>query len=204
LQKAAPLDVYDAKGLAVQLVTELTGAKVEVRWAGAGGNKLPHLHPRGAAELWVGSTFVGCFGPLHPDVIDELGLGGSVFCVEIDLAALEQLPDKPVARFEPLPKLPAITRDLALETDSSLSAQELLDEIQQSAGELCESVELFDLFVPDSNQPLRRSLAFRIVYRDPKAKSDPDKAKTLTDKEVDSRQERVVEAVRRLGAVLRA
>ena len=74
-------------------------------------------------------------------------------------------------------------------------AGDLESTIRQAAGELCESVQLFDRFsgkgVPDG----RVSLAYHLVFRDPKAATDPDAARTLTDQEVDAPFADVVAAV---------
>ena len=77
--------------------------------------------------------------------------------------------------------------------------------IRQAAGELCESVALFDVFRGGAVPEHHRSLAFHLIYRDPKAASEPDKAKMLTDREVDQRHAEVVKAAtERLGGQLRA
>jgi phenylalanyl-tRNA synthetase beta chain len=85
-----------------------------------------------------------------------------------------------------------------------VSAGAVGDAIREAAGELCESIELFDLFRGGNVPPEYRSLAFHVVYRDPKAATDPDAARTLTDEEVDKRHAAVVDSVRqKFGAVLR-
>jgi phenylalanyl-tRNA synthetase beta chain len=60
-------------------------------------------------------------------------------------------------------------------------------------------VELFDVFAGQGVPEGARSLAYHVVYRDPKATTDPDAARTLTDDEVDKRHEKVKQAVQRLG-----
>jgi phenylalanyl-tRNA synthetase beta chain len=76
--------------------------------------------------------------------------------------------------------------------------------IREAAGELCESLELFDLFRGGGVPEGHRSLAYHLVYRDPKATSDPERARTLTDKEVDDRHAQVVRAAgEQLGGRLR-
>jgi phenylalanyl-tRNA synthetase beta chain len=137
-------------------------------------------------------------GPIHPDVVDALDLGGALQVVEVDLAAIESL-GKPTAKFRPIPRLPAVQRDIALVVDETVPAANLEKEIRDAAGDLCEKVELFDVFAGGAIPAGRRSLAFRVVYRDPKAATDPDAARTLTDQEVEERHERVRVALRRHG-----
>jgi phenylalanyl-tRNA synthetase beta chain len=200
LSKPEPVDVFDAKGHAVELVERLTGRSPETMAMSPSDERgvLAHLHPRGAAWIVVGGVVLGSLGPLHPDVIDALDLGGPAQVIEIDLAAVEML-GKPTPKFRPIPRLPAVLRDIALVVDAAVSSANLEKEIREAAGDLCEKVELFDVFVGGAIPAGRRSLAFRVVYRDPKAATDPDSARTLTDQEVEERHERVRAALRRYG-----
>ncbi len=196
-------DVFDAKGTAVELVERLLNRQALVE-AAAGQDDTRHLHPRGAGYLLVDGQRIGRIGPLHPDVVDALDLDGDAQVIELDVVALEELgAQRP--KFRPIPRLPAVTRDVALVVGTDVRAGQLRSLISEAAGELCESVELFDSFVGGDLPAGHRSLAFRVVYRDPKAALDPDNARTLTDKEVDKAHARAVQqAERAVGATLRA
>lgn len=198
LSKPEPLDVYDAKGLAVQLLLRVTGSEPQVTQG-----KAAHLHPRARAELAIAGTPVGVFGLLHPDVTDALDLDVAVWVVEIDLRALDEV-GRTAAKFRPIPVLPPVTRDLAFVVSEDIAAGDVASAIRQEAGELCESVELFDLFRGEGIAADHRSLAFHLVFRDPKAATDPEHARTLTDKEVDGVSEKVIGAVgKQFGAEVR-
>ena len=152
----------------------------------------------------VEDRIVGSFGPLHPDVADALDLGGGCVVVELDLRALGQVGSRR-PQYKPIPVLPSATRDIALVVSDDIEAGVVGASIREAAGELCESVELFDLFRGQSIPAGHRSLAFHVVYRDPKAATDPEHAKTLTDDDVDRRHKSVVEtAHKKFGATLRA
>ncbi len=201
LEKPTDVDAFDAKGVAVELIERLTGRTSSVGHATGEGTS--HLHPRAAGEVRIEDERVGLFGPLHPDVVDALDLDGPAMIVEVDLEAVERL-GRPRVAFRPIPRLPAVTRDLALVVSDDVSAGDVGRAIAKSGGKLCESVELFDLFRGGSIPDGHRSLAFHVVYRDPKAATDPDDARTLTDKEVDSQHASVVRAVNEeFGATLR-
>jgi phenylalanyl-tRNA synthetase beta chain len=202
LSKPVEVDVYDAKGLAVELVERVTRQKAEVRHQPE-DRRAPYLHPRGAADVLVADQVVGAFGPLHPDVADALDLGGTCVVVELDLRALDRA-GAPVPQYRPIPMLPAATRDIALVVPDEVEAGAVGAAIREAGGDLCESVELFDLFRGGNIAQGQRSLAFHVIYRDPRASTEPDKARTLTDEEVDRRHKAVVEAVHaRFGATLR-
>jgi phenylalanyl-tRNA synthetase beta chain len=202
LTKPSEIDVYDAKGVAVEIVERVSGRRATVAPQPA-DRRAPYLHPRGAGDVRIDGAVVGSFGPLHPDAADALDLGGGCVVVEIDLRALDQAGIR-TPRYQPIPVLPAATRDLAVVVSEDVTAGAVEEAIREAGQELCESVELFDLFrgghVPEGH----RSLAFHVVYRDPKAATAPEEARTLTDEEVDQRHQRVVQTVKqRLGAVLR-
>lgn len=202
LGKAEEVDVYDAKGIAVAIAGGVTRREVTVAHQPP-SRRAPYLHPRAAGDVIVEGRVVGSFGSLHPDVVDRLDVGGPCVIVELDLRALAAIGAR-TPRFRPIPTLPAATRDLALLVHDDVSAGEVAQAIRESALDLCESVELFDIFRGPTIQPDHRSLAFHVVYRDPKAATDPDRARTLTDVEVDQRHQAVIETVsKKLGATLR-
>jgi phenylalanyl-tRNA synthetase beta chain len=196
------VDVYDAKAVALDMVERVTGSTASVRWLGADA-RAAGLHPRGAAEISVRDIVVGRFGPLHPDVVDALDLGGPALVVELDLDELGRV-DKTLPRYRPVPRLPAVTRDLSLVVAADLFAERISEALATAAGELCESIQIVGDFRGGSVPEGRRSLTFRVVYRDPKARSGADDARTLTDREVDAVEKKMVDAARSsFGAELR-
>ncbi len=202
LSKPETVDVFDAKGLAEELVWRLIGRRAEVA-AAPDASEHPALHPRGAGLVLVDGERVGRLGPLHPSVVEALDLGGAVQVVELELALLEAL-GRRAPRYRPIARLPAVTRDLALVVSDDVPSADVATLVRQTAGELCESVELFDLFRGASIPADFRSLAFHVTYRHPLAASAPDSARTLTDAEVDVLHAEVVRSAEaRYGATLR-
>ncbi len=199
LGKVEPLDVYDAKGIAVELLERLTKLPVTVERGAAA-----HLHPRGAATVLVDGREVGRLGPVHPDVLEKLDLDGDCLVIELDLSILADL-TLGAPRFRPIPQLPAVTRDLALVVHEDVAAGTLSDTIRSVAGALCESVELFDLYRGKGLPEDHKSLAYHLVFRDPRAATAPEQARTLTDAEVDACTRNVTDGLKeRHGAVVRA
>jgi phenylalanyl-tRNA synthetase beta chain len=196
------VDVYDAKAIALEMVERVTGSTASVRLLG-GDARAAGLHPRGAAEVSVGGIVVGRFGPLHPEVVDAFDLGGPALSVELDLDALGRI-ERSLPRYRPVPRLPAVTRDLSLVVGAELFAGRITEALATAAGELCESIEIVGDFRGGSVPEGRRSLTFRVVYRDPKARIGSEEARTLTDREVDAVEKKMVEAARStFGAELR-
>ncbi|HWZ89643.1 MAG TPA: hypothetical protein VNW92_12355, partial [Polyangiaceae bacterium] len=200
--KPEEVDVYDAKAIALELVERVSGKRAQVRLASE-PERTAHLHPRGAAEVLIDDVLVGHLGPLHPDVALALDLGGGAQIVELDLEALERW-GKAVPQFRPIPRLPAVTRDLSLVVNDATLAGKVGDLLQDAGGELCESVELVALFRGGSLAEGQKSLTFRVVCRDPKSRTPAADARTLTDKEVDEVQARMLKiAQAEFGATLR-
>jgi phenylalanyl-tRNA synthetase beta chain len=190
LEKPKPIDVWDAKGYAKEIVERLTGQSAEI----ARGAQ-PHLHPRGAATIRVDGAEIGSFGPLHPDVVEALELDGEVQVFEIEIGGFARGRKEP--RFVPIPKFPASTRDIALVVRDSVAAGEVEAAVREAAGPLAEAVRLFDRFVGGQVPAGHASLAFHVVYR--------SSERTLTDAEVDKAHANVVAATAsRFGATLRA
>ncbi len=190
LEKPRTVDVWDALGLAEELVFRLTSARAELRR----DKSFAHLHPRGSAAIYVRDALVGRVGPLHPDVLRAFDLGSDVVVVELDVMPLATA--KPV-QCAPLPRFPKNTRDIALIVSNDVPAGDVLAGVKRAAGELCEDVLLFDRFTGESIPKEHQSLAFRVVYR--------SKDKTLTDAEVDAVHGKVITDVNAaFGAKLRA
>ncbi|MFW6050204.1 MAG: phenylalanine--tRNA ligase subunit beta [Myxococcota bacterium] len=186
-----PMDFYDAKGAVSAIVEPLLA--VHPAWRADEGLPATYgfLHPRRCAAVEVAGRAVGVLGELHPDVAEALELEGRPVYAELSVEALfaarqslgpPQAPD--------LPRYPAVMRDIAMVVPEGHPAGAIADSLREAAGGLAESVELFDMYrgkpVPEGH----KSLAFRIVYRDPDA--------TLTDERVDRAHAQVAAAAERL------
>ncbi len=194
LERAKPLDVWDAKGYATEIARRVSGKVVDV--VPVPGAQAPkHLHPRGAAHVLVAGERVGVFGPLHPDVVDALELDGEVLVFEMELDPFAAGAAPPA--FSQIPRFPASARDVALVVKDGIPAGEVEAAVRAAAGPLAEAVRLFDRFVGGQVPSGHASLAFRVVYR--------SADRTLTDAEVDAAHANVVAtASSRFGATLRA
>ncbi|MFO0661410.1 MAG: hypothetical protein U0165_16495 [Polyangiaceae bacterium] len=206
LAKSTDHDVFDARAAAVELVERVTRTTVEIEQLVKEAVPAAY-HPRAAAAIVVVSgekrTRVGQLGLLHPDVLAKLDIPNAIALIELDLDVLEEL-GRTVPKAKPIPRLPAVTRDISLQVHDDVTAGQVESLIRQEAGDLCANVELFDLFRGGSIPADHRSLSFRIVYRDPRELSGADGARTLTDAEVDERHQSVRNSVQqKLGAVQR-
>jgi phenylalanyl-tRNA synthetase beta chain len=174
---------------AARVVAEAAGVELTVR----AGDAAP-WHPGRCAELVVGDRTVGYAGELHPKVVEAYGLPARACAMELDLDLLGLVGTPvPAPRVSPYP--PA-KEDVALVVDARVPVAEVEAALRDGAGELLESVRLFDIYTGAQIPEGTRSLAFALRFR----ASD----RTLTDSEVQAAKRAAVdEAARRTGAVQR-
>jgi phenylalanyl-tRNA synthetase beta chain len=190
----ARADVFDAKGAAETVVDALGRGAVAVEVPEAGA-VAPHLEEGRAAVVVVQGSPVGVVGELHPAVQAAFDLPGPVFVAELSLDRLEALPARPLVH-RPLPRFPAVQRDLAAVVPADLPAAEVSRAIQAIPNPYLTRVVLFDVYAGEQVGPGRKSLAYGLTYQ-----ADD---RTLTDAEVNAMHAEVVERLRRtLGAEVR-
>lgn len=189
----ASYDFYDAKGLLEAICAPLLRQSIETVLDDALITRQPALHPRRAARVQIAGRSAGMIGELHPDVLESLELTGPVVYAELDVAELFAASQTEAARvLRPVPRFPASRRDLSVAVDEEREAGAVAAALREAGGALVETVELFDLYRGGQLTPGKKSLAFRITYRDPDT--------TLTDQRVEEVHGRVVEAAQRLFA----
>ena len=186
---ARPADWADAIA-AAQLAAAVNRVALTVS-AGA----IAPWHPGRCAALHVGDVLVGHAGELHPGVIAALDLPARTCAVELDLDALGR-DDRPI----PAPALsvyPPALLDIALVVDEGVPQSAVEAALRSGAGELLESVELFDIYRDDRVGAGRKSLAYALRLRAPD--------RTLTAEEATAaRDAAVAAAAAGTGAAMRA
>jgi phenylalanyl-tRNA synthetase beta chain len=180
----------DAIG-AVRRLAEVLGVEVTV----SAGQRAP-WHPGRCAQVRLGDRVVGAAGELHPQVCTAFGVPARTSVAEVDLDALlraaPQIVPGPAFSAYPVAK-----EDVALVVDASVPAAEVEQALRDGAGELLESIRLFDVYTGAPVPPGRKSLAFALRFRAPD--------RTLTETETGAaRDAAVASAAQRVGAEQRA
>lgn len=174
-------DFYDLKG-----ILEMIWERFDLPQPQYIRSKRPYLHPGQSAEvLWEGKS-IGYFGQVHPDVLKSYDLDKKVFIMELNLTVIAGLIPS-VITFEPLPKYPAVQRDLALVLSNKIEADRIISRIKELSGGLVERVDLFDVYQGEQVGPEMRSMAFSITYR--------SKEKTLNDQEINELQTKLLQSL---------
>jgi phenylalanyl-tRNA synthetase beta chain len=177
------VDIHDAKG-AVELVLAAGEAPpwtVEP-WGPAEAPR--YLEQGRAGRVMVDGRMVACFGEVARHVREALDLPAPVFLAEVSLVALSALP-RTTPRYEPLPRFPAVQRDLALVVGAEVTAGEIEAHIRAMRLPLLARLMLFDVYTGGQIGPGRRSLAWSLTFQAPD--------RTLTDREVNELHARIVE-----------
>ena len=155
--------------------------------------KLLITEPNISANIVWANKVIGTIGKVHPKVLNSFGISGDVYYFELDI---QNLPLKKVKKVKEAPKYPSSTRDLSLVVEEKVPVAKLMTEVKKAAGNLCESVEFFDVYQGEQVQKGEKSVAIRLVFR----KSDG----TLLQEEVNSQVEKVLSEVKqKLNARLR-
>jgi phenylalanyl-tRNA synthetase beta chain len=178
---------------AVQAVRDVAHAlRLELQVSAA---DQPPWHPGRCAAVAVDGVLVGHAGELHPRACAALDLPPRTCAAEVNLAELLAHVGDPVQSV-PVSPFPVATQDVALVVTADVPAAAVAEALRAGAGELLESLRLFDVFTGDQVGEGRRSLAYALRFRAPD--------RTLTSEEVNAaRDAAVAEAGRRVGAVLR-
>ncbi|MFC7829758.1 phenylalanine--tRNA ligase subunit beta [Streptomyces sp. NPDC057375] len=193
--KGRPADWADAVE-AARTVAREAGAELGVRKGQYGP-----WHPGRCAELFVTvdgeERVIGHAGELHPRVLKALGLPARTCAMELDLDAVERVGDD-TPQAPGISTFPVATQDVALVVEEFVPAAEVEAALREGAGELLESIRLFDVY--DNAEQLgegRKSLAYALRFRAGDRTLTVDEASAARDAAVALAGERV-------GAVLRS
>ena len=185
------MDFFTMKG-AIEAILKGIRAK-DVRFEPCAED--PSYHPGRCAYVYSCSDIVGVFGQIHPQAADNFGVDGELYCAELsfDELLLAQGPDP---EYAPLPKFPAVTRDIAVVCDEDVTVGALEAAIRKGARGLLRDAALFDIYRGKNIGEGKKSVAFSLTLR-----ADD---RSLTGEEADEDVKSILEALARdCGAVLR-
>jgi phenylalanyl-tRNA synthetase beta chain len=152
-------------------------------------------HPGRCANIISNGELLGTVGEMHPDVAERYGISERVYTCELLFSAIMGQSETDII-YTPLPKYPAVTRDIALLVDEEVTVASIMDIISGKGGKLLENAELFDVYRGKQIESGKKSVAFALTYR--------DAGKTLTDDEVSKVHNNILSGLEKeLNAVLR-
>lgn len=169
LEDDSLLDFYDAKGV-VELVLNRLGVSATYE-----PSDDPSFHPGRCAVIKVADAVIGVVGEVHPVVMDRLGLESpQVAAFELYLGPILAALPEGQQQFEPLPRYPSATRDLALVMPTDVDAGQVTRLILRHRG--VDRADLFDIYAGENIAEGTKSLAFHVYFQ--------ARDRTLTNEEV--------------------
>ncbi|HDJ3184853.1 TPA: phenylalanine--tRNA ligase subunit beta [Staphylococcus aureus] len=185
--KKETVDFYLAKGV-VDRVAEKLNLEFSYRRADIDG-----LHPGRTAEILLENKVVGFIGELHPTLAADNDLKRTyVFKLNFDALMAVSVG---YINYQPIPRFPGMSRDIALEVDQNIPAADLLSTIHAHGGNILKDTLVFDVYQGEHLEKGKKSIAIRLNYLDTE--------ETLTDERVSKVQAEIEAALIEQGAVIR-
>ncbi|NFZ33682.1 phenylalanine--tRNA ligase subunit beta [Staphylococcus aureus] len=185
--KKETVDFYLAKGV-VDRVAEKLNLEFSYRRADIDG-----LHPGRTAEILLENKVVGFIGELHPTLAADNDLKRT-YVFELNFDALMAV-SVGYINYQPIPRFPGMSRDIALEVNQNIPAADLLSTIHAHGGNILKDTLVFDVYQGEHLEKGKKSIAIRLNYLDTK--------ETLTDERVSKVQAEIEAALIEQGAVIR-
>ncbi len=187
----ANVSFFTVKGLIEAILRDLRAENVHYEACTSN----PSYHPGRCAEVYAGDELIGVFGQIHPLVAANYGVDAELYCAELSLEKLMSASGSdPV--YKPLPKFPAVTRDIAVVCDKAIPVAKLIGCIMSAGGRYLKDCTLFDIYTGSHIAQGKKSVAFSLTLR-----ADDQ---TLTDEHAEDTMKSVLAALERdFGAVMR-
>ena len=168
--KPVHYDFYDLKGIVEEIFSKLKFQSFSIK-----RSVQTEFHPGRSADVFVGKEYIGSFGEIHPDVLENFGLDKKTILVaEFNIELIKKYINKPFV-YQGIVKYPAVPRDLALVMNENILVGDVLKTIEKIDKKV-EKVELFDIYQGIGVEPGKKSVAISILLR--------DDSKTLEEKEI--------------------
>jgi len=183
-EKPVFCDYYDLKGAVEGLLAALEVP--EVRFTALPDENCHYHHPGRAARIIAGGSRIGTIGEVLPEVLATFEVRQNAYIFELNLDRLMPLVPE-TKTYQPLPRYPAVSRDLTLIVDAQVEAGEILHRLEHQAESLVESVFLFDVFQGEPIESGKKSVSLRVVYR--------SADRTLEDEEINRLHQQLTSAL---------
>ena len=174
------VDFYTVKNIVIWLLQKF-GVTAQIEAAGDA-----YYHPGRKAILSAEGMKLAALGEIHPDVAERFDINRRVYLAEVDLDALRPM-EKDFYGVKPLPKFPAVSRDIAVVVDETVGAGTMMDAIRRVAAKNLEEVKLFDIYRDEKLGAHKKSVAYAMTFR----AAD----RTLTDEEIAATMDKILKTL---------
>jgi phenylalanyl-tRNA synthetase beta chain len=186
---------YDLKGMVATLLAHFG---IDERHWHIEPATHPALHPGRSGRLYLDGSDVGYLGEIHPLVAERFEIEAPIraYGAELDLDSL-MTHAIPLHFYHPIPRVPTVKRDISLSFPEDVPARAIQDMVRMAGGDLLTSVRIVDVYHGEHVGPARKSITLALEFQSPE--------RTLTQEEVNTYQQRIVETLEReLGGQLRS
>ena len=146
----------------------------------------PSYHPGRCAKVWCGETYIGILGQIHPAVAANYGVDAEMYCAELSFDALHSLRGC-IPVYKPLPRFPAVTRDIAVVCGAEIPVGNMVDHIMAEGGQYLKGCRIFDVYTGHHIAEGKKSVAFSLTMR--------AEDQTLTDEHAEETVKKVLAAL---------
>ncbi|MGT2845553.1 phenylalanine--tRNA ligase subunit beta [Streptococcus hongkongensis] len=178
--QAQPVDFFYIKGI-LEVLFEKLGLTVTYQVE----KDMVTMHPGRTARIYHNDKLIGFVGQLHPQTANDYNIPAT-YVAELNLNAIEELVTEDYI-FQDIPKIPAVSRDIALLLDQEISHQTILEVINSAKVKCLKSVKLFDVYAGASLGEGKKSMAYSLTFQNPND--------SLTDEEVAKYMEKITNAL---------
>ena len=184
-------DFYTMKGV-IEEFLESIGMKDKKEYDPKAGKNF--LHPGRQANIIYGGKVLGYLGEVHPEVLDNYGIGTKAYVAVLDMP--EIIPFATFDRkYEGIAKYPAVTRDISMVVPREILVGQIEAVIAQRGGKILESYALFDIYEGSQIKAGFKSVAYTLTFR--------AKDRTLEDADVSAAMKKILNGLQGLGIELR-
>ncbi|MEK5198045.1 phenylalanine--tRNA ligase subunit beta [Staphylococcus sp. FSL H8-0121] len=185
--KKEEVDFYLTKGV-IERVAEKLNLTLDYRAA-----KIEGLHPGRTAIVSLNGKDIGFIGELHPSVAADNDLKRT-YVFELNYEEMMKV-SVGYINYQPIPKYPGVSRDIALEVNHDVPAYELISTIHDNGADILQDTQVFDVYEGEHLEEGKKSVAIRLNYLDTE--------NTLTDERVSKVHDQIIEALKEKGATIR-
>jgi len=181
-RRAEAVDFFDLKGYVEQLLARNYVPEFQFEPLDTDGV----VNPKQALAVKVGDVTVGKLGQVQTAILKAFDIDQEVFMFDLDYRAVRESV-RSHRTFEPIPKFPAVVRDLALLVDREVAVEALQREMMATGGEYLRDVEVFDVYLGEQVAREKKSVAFKLTFQSAE--------RTLVEEEVDASLRAILSAL---------
>ncbi|MDD4295391.1 MAG: phenylalanine--tRNA ligase subunit beta [Ruminiclostridium sp.] len=184
-------DFYHLKGIVEQLFLQMNIHNADF----TPEKNLPYFHPGKTAQILLGDKIAGYIGAIHPEVAENFDCPTNTYIAVLDVASVIEKADM-VRQYKPLPKYPAVERDIAILVKDEIMARDIEKVLKKQGGNILEDINVFDVYKGEQVPEGMKSMAYTLIFR--------AYDRTLVDEDVNKVMEKVLKELKNaFGATLR-